>query len=577
MFIFDLIISICNKRYKNTLKTNNYKFMRALILSLVTILSFSYSVSAQNAHAINYLEENAKKEDINSTLPKDTVFSNAIVLQDSTIVTSPNIDDNINDIFLNQMDSLVYTWQIQNTFNIDSSEVKINETYPKNVPDSVYIQRLMESELVVDLTYNKTVKNYIKMYTERKRELVEIMLGLTAYYFPIFEETLDKYNMPLELKYLPVIESALNPMARSRANAVGLWQFMYYTGKQMKLEVTTFVDERRDPVKASDAAARYLQKLYDTYGDWHLAIAAYNCGPGNVNKAIRRSGGKRNYWDIYYRLPRETRGYVPAFIAAMYTMEYYKEHNLEPRYPEFPIVVDTIMVNNYLHFDQIASTLDMDKEQIRALNPMYRREVIPAKQHKAYPLVLPEEKLMAFIDKDTLVYAYEREKYFPNNTLKQPTSSSGGYFTPVDIKGKAKIIYTVKTGDNVGFISSWYRVRASDLRYWNNIRRNIIRVGQKLAIYVPEKQKAQYEKINNMTFAQKQASIGKSSKSTPAPKPNVNLDSDYIYYTVRKGDTIWEIAQKYAGISSDEIMKLNNLTNDRGLYIGQKLKIKRKG
>jgi len=578
MFIFDLIISICNKRYNSTLKTNDYLFMKAIILSLLIILSFTYSVTAQNAHAINYLKENTEKEDINSTLPEDTVFSNTIALQDSAIGTSPNIDDNINDIFLNQMDSLVYTWQIQNTFNIDSSEVKLNKTFPENIPDSVYIQRLMESELVVDLTYNKTVKNYIKMYTERKRELVEIMLGLTAYYFPIFEETLDKYNMPLELKYLPVIESALNPVARSRANAVGLWQFMYYTGKQMKLEVTTFVDERRDPVKASDAAARYLQKLYDTYGDWHLAIAAYNCGPGNVNKAIRRSGGKRNYWDIYYRLPRETRGYVPAFIAAMYTMEYYKEHNLEPRYPEFPIVVDTIMVNNYLHFDQIASTLDMDKEQIRALNPMYRRDVIPAKQNKAYPLVLPEEKLMTFIDKDTLVYAFEREKYFPNNTLKQPTSSSGGYFTPVDIKGKAKIIYTVKTGDNVGFISSWYRVRASDLRYWNNIRRDIIRVGQKLAIYVPEKQKAQYEKINNMTFAQKQASIGKSSKSSPAPQQNVQpLDGDYIYYTVRKGDTIWEIAQRYAGISSDEIMKLNNLTNDRGLYIGQKLKIKRKG
>ena len=261
MFIFDLILSVCNKRYNNTLKTNDYKFMRAFILSLITILSFTFSVSAQNAHAINYLEKSTEKEDIKSILPEDTVFSNTIVSDDSTIVTSPDIDDNINEIFLNQMDSLVYTWQIQNTFNIDSSEVILNKTYPENIPDSVYIQRLMDSELVVDLTYNNTVKNYIKMYTERKRELVEIMLGLTAYYFPIFEETLDKYNMPLELKYLPVIESALNPVARSRANAVGLWQFMYYTGKQMKLEVTTFVDERRDPVKASDAAARYLQSL----------------------------------------------------------------------------------------------------------------------------------------------------------------------------------------------------------------------------------------------------------------------------------------------------------------------------
>jgi len=259
-------------------------------------------------------------------------------------------------------------------------------------------------------------------------------------------------------------------------------------------------------------------------------------------------------------------------------MEYHKEHNLEPRFPDFPIMVDTIMVNKYLHFDQITTTLQIEKEQIRALNPMYRRDVIPAKKTKAYPLVLPEDKIMAFIDKDTLVYAYEREKYFPNNTLKQPSSSSGSYYTPVDIKGKAKVFYTVKTGDNVGYISSWFRVRASDLRYWNNIRRDMIRVGQKLVVYVPEKQKAQYEKITNMTFTQKQASVGKKSKSAPVQKQSSQpLDNNYIYYTVKRGDTIWEIAQRYAGITSDEIMKLNNLTNDRSLYIGQKLKIKRKG
>jgi len=552
--------------------------MKAVLLFLFVIFISIHSSYSQNAHAINYLKEKKTGSDtvIQSLIP-DTITLEPVT-GNSTVGTSQDIDDSVNEFFTNQMDSLVYTWQIQNTFNIDSSEVRLNKPYPQNIPDSVYIQRLMDSELVINLTYNKTVRNYIKMYTERKRDLVEVMLGLTAYYFPIFEETLDRYNMPLELKYLPVIESALNPVARSRANAVGLWQFMYGTGKQMKLDVTTFVDERRDPVKASDAAARYLQKLYNTYGDWHLAIAAYNCGPGNVNRAIRRSGGKRNYWDIYYRLPRETRGYVPAFIAAMYAMEYHKEHNLEPRFPDFPIMVDTIMVNKYLHFDQITTTLQIEKEQIRALNPMYRRDVIPAKKTKAYPLVLPEDKIMAFIDKDTLVYAYEREKYFPNNTLKQPSSSSGSYYTPVDIKGKAKVFYTVKTGDNVGYISSWFRVRASDLRYWNNIRRDMIRVGQKLVVYVPEKQKAQYEKITNMTFTQKQASVGKKSKSAPVQKQSSQpLDNNYIYYTVKRGDTIWEIAQRYAGITSDEIMKLNNLTNDRSLYIGQKLKIKRKG
>ena len=350
---------------------------------------------------------------------------------------------------------------------------------------------------------------------------------------------------------------------------------MYGTGKGLKLEITSFVDERRDPMKSTDAAARYLNQLYETYGDWHLAIAAYNCGPGNVNKAIRRSGGKTNYWEIYYRLPRETRGYVPAYIAATYVMNYYKEHNLVPRLPEIPLFADTIMVNDYLHFNQISATINIDKKQLQALNPMYRRDIIPAKNEKSYPLILPKEKIMEFIDKDTLVFAFERNKYFPNNTLVNPTESSSDYFTPVDIKGKIRVLYTVKSGDNVGFVSSWFKVRSSDLKYWNNINRNLIRVGQKLAIYVPENQKEKYEKVNGMTFAQKQAMIGKTVTTTKKPEPKP-LDPNYEYYTVKSGDSLWEIAQKYAGISSEDIILLNNITNEKGLYIGQKLKIKMK-
>ena len=494
---------------------------------------------------------------------------------DTTEDAALEVDDDVNDVFSDRMENLFESWEVQNRFLFDSTEVVFN-SFPTNVPDSVYIKRLKDIEQVVDLTYNPVVKRYIQMYTEKKRELVEVMLGLSAYYFPIFEETLDKYDMPLEIKYMAIIESALNPTARSRAGANGLWQFMYGTAKNMKLEITSFVDERRDPIKATDAAARYLTYLYNIYGDWHLAVAAYNCGPGNVNRAIRRSGGKTNYWEIYYRLPRETRGYVPAFIGATYAFEYYKEHNLIPRYPEISLSVDTIMVNDYLHFDQVVASIGIEKEELRALNPMYRRDVIPAKKDKPYPLVLPNDKIMSFIDKDTSVFAYERDKFFPDNTLMDPTTSSSSYFTPVDIKGKEKVVYTVKSGDNVGFISSWFHVRASDLRYWNNIHRDIIRIGQKLAIYVPEGQQAKYESLNSMTFAEKQASIGKSVKPLE-PKKVVPLDPNYVYHTVRRGDTIWEIAQQYAGISSDDIMKLNNLKNDRGLYIGQKLKIKRKG
>lgn len=539
---------------------------------LIILSSFAFqSTNAQNAYTINYF-----KADTSNILETDKIIETFPIEKNDTLSpTGQDIDDNVNDIISEQMDSLINSWPIKNSFPLDSSEVILNEPYPKSLPDPIYIKRLIAAEQVVDLSYNKVVKKYIEMYTERRRNQVEVMLGLSAYYFPIFEETLDKYNLPLELKYLPIIESALNPVARSRAGANGLWQFMYGTAKNLKLEISTFVDERRDPVKASDAAARYLKQLFGIYGDWHLAIAAYNCGPGNVNRAIKRSGGKTNYWEIYYLLPRETRGYVPAFIAALYAMKYSKEHNLNPRYPEISLSTDTIMVNEYLHFDQIAATLNIKKEQIRALNPMYRRDVIPAKANKSYPLVLPQEKIMEFIDKDSTVFAYERKKYFPNNTLKSPTESSGGYFTPVDVKGKAKVIYTVKSGDNVGFISSWFKVRSSDLRYWNNIHRNLIREGQKLAIYVPEKEKAKYGKVNTMSFAQKQSMIGKSSTPTKKVKAKP-LDPNFVYHTVKKGDTLWEIAQKYAGITSSEIMRLNKLANDHSLYIGQHLKIKGK-
>ncbi|MGD9930553.1 MAG: transglycosylase SLT domain-containing protein [Mangrovibacterium sp.] len=490
-----------------------------------------------------------------------------------SVYASP--DENLNDLFGAQIDSLANTWYIQNTFNIDFDvDPELSELV--SLPDSIYIQRLQSIESYVDLSYNKTVKNFIELYTQRKRDLTEMMLGLSAYYFPMMEEKLDKYDLPLELKYMAIIESALNPTARSRANAVGLWQFMYGTGKMYKLEIGTFVDERRDPEKATEAAAKYLSDLYKIYQNWHLVIAAYNCGPGNVNKAIRRSGGARDYWSIYYYLPRETRGYVPAFIAAAYVMNHFAQHKIQPRFPDFPIVTDTIHVQDYLHFKQVSEVIGISTEELQALNPQYRMDIIPGKPGKRYVLRIPAERVGDYIDNEEQIFAYNRTTYFPNNEILVPKERSSHH--PSDIQGKDKIFYTVKSGDNLGYISQWFRVNVNDLRYWNNIYKNLIRAGQRLAVYVPQGQADHYANVNSMSFSQKQ----EFAKQTPVTKAvsasaNVSYDgSGLVHYTVRRGDTLWSIARQFPGVSNQDIMRLNNMTNGNVLKVGQKLKIQPK-
>jgi membrane-bound lytic murein transglycosylase D len=271
--------------------------------------------------------------------------------------------------------------------------------------DSVYIDRLERLPVQVDLAYNKMVRNYIRVYTGKRRELVQVVLGLSEYYFPIFDEIFDYHSIPLELKYCSIIESALNPRAVSRARATGIWQFMYGTGRMYGLTINSLVDERRDPIKSTHAAARFMKDLYRIYGDWTLVIAAYNCGPGNVNKAIRRSGGKRNFWDIYYYLPRETRGHVPAFIAATYTMNYHQEHLLYPRPIELPIPADTIMVNDNLHLEQVAAVLGIPIEMLRDINPQYKYDIIPGKE-KSYALKIPVKYSMQFLELEDSIFTW---------------------------------------------------------------------------------------------------------------------------------------------------------------------------
>jgi len=501
-----------------------------------------------------------------SHTPKDTIPS----IIDDTVITDLNFDENLDSLL-----NLYYVGQ-----SIASNPEFWNngsDSLIPDFPDSVYIERLKKIPTVVELTYNSVVRRYIEVYTKQKRGSVGVMLGLSQYYFPLFDEIFDYYDIPNEMKYMSIIESALNPRATSRTRAVGLWQFMYGTGRLYGLTVNSLVDERRDPIKSTYAAARYVKDLYSIYNDWILVIAAYNCGPGNVNKAIRRSGGKRNYWDIYYYLPRETRGHLPAFIAATYVMNYYKEHNLKPIPVSFPVTSDTIMVTKELHLAQVSDVLGIPLQLLRDMNPQYRTDIIPAKDN---PMVLrlPLEQTARFIDLEKDIYAYKDSVYFnPEKAITSPTTFDARGPVEAPPGNYSKLTYTIKEGDNLGFVSMWYNVRISDIRYWNNIRHNTIRSGQKLTIYVPRNSLNKYQDISELTFAEKQARIGKTAApATAKPVQTVTAGNDYVIYTVKQGDTIWDIIKKYPGVTETEVMRLNNLSDGSKIKAGQQLKIRPK-
>jgi len=475
--------------------------------------------------------------------------------------------------FDTNLDSLINLWYLQNSLKKDYSDSITNSDIVPEFHDTVYINRLQEIPSIIDLSYNKIVRNYIHVYTKKRRESVGRMIGLSEYYFPKIEEIFESYGIPTELKYMAVIESALNPRAVSRVGATGMWQFMYGTARMYDLTINSYVDDRRDPIKSAHAAALFMKDLYGMFNDWTLVIAAYNCGPGNVNKAIRRSGGKKDFWEIFYHLPRETRGYVPAYIAASYTFNYYEEHNINPIYPEIPIATDTLMISENLHLKQVSEVLNIPLKALRDLNPQYKQNIIPAKSTNLH-ITIPVEYVGSFIDLQDSIVHYKDSIYFnADNSIKNPKKS---YYVPQAPTNRHKLIYTVKPGDNLGFISSWYNVKASDIRYWNNIRGNMIRVGQKLNIYVPKGKKNTYASINKLSFEEKQKRIGKNTTRTEEVKPQP-IDNNFIYYKVRYGDTLWDIAKKYTGVSENDIMELNNMSSGRSLKAGQMIKIKPKG
>ena len=393
----------------------------------------------------------------------DSLFKAQYV--DSLIATPQEVE--------NMMGNLLNDWVQAYEKETDCDTTAFLPDYP----DSVYIARLSALPYVMEMPYNDKVRSFIDLYVVRRRQQLSRLLGLAEYYFPIFEEALNRYGLPLELKNLPIIESALNPTIVSRAGAAGLWQFMVATGRMYGLEINSLIDERCDPIKSTDAACRYLKDLYAIYGDWHLVIAAYNCGPGNVNKAIRRAGGKRDYWAIYPYLPRETRGYVPIFIGANYATNYYCEHNVCPQDIDMPLLIDTIHTNKRMHLLQVAHVLDIPIELLRNLNPQYRRDILPG--GKYYTLCLPVQYAELFVVKENEVLAYKADELINNRRAEIDLAQKSSH-----TYGSGNVIYyKVRSGNTLGGIAQKYRVTVSQLKRWNNLKGTTIRIGQILRIY----------------------------------------------------------------------------------------------
>ena len=482
------------------------------------------------------------------------------------------------DYTLDVTDSLLSLWYVHKSmlkgdtvsFNMDSVHFR------SSVTDKEYLQRLADMNSFITLPFNETVRNYIILYSEKMPTKMSSMLALSQYYFPIFEEIFDRYGLPKELKYMAVIESAFNPVAVSRAGAKGMWQFMYNTAKMYGLTINSFVDERLDPVKSADAAARYMRDAYRIFGDWNLAISSYNCGSGNVNKAMRRSGS-REFWPVYNYLPRETRGYVPAFVGAMYAFTYYREHGLVPETDSMPVQVDTFHIRRMLHFQKVSALTGVPVEMLKKLNPQYVHDIVPGTAKEEYVLRLPYQYTSKFIENEDSVYAYNAKEYFSPATLQNIAVSGSA--------SSQRIAYKVKSGDYLGRIASRYHVTVKQIMEWNHLRNTNLRVGQVLYIYgkfngpvaqssgASSKSSAASSSKGSASSDGATRASSKGSAATPPPADSA-AEGTYTVYVVKSGDSLYRISQDYPGVSADDIMKFNGIGTD--IRPGMKLKIPKK-
>ena len=496
---------------------------------------------------LGFSQESAEKENL-LPLPKMTYLDSL-----KTTFVNHSTSNCIDERWLSELANLELSTDMYN--DIETIDIDTEVSY--NLSTDLLKKRLakMDAKSPFNIEYHPALENTIKAFLKNRPKAFERLMAISEYYFPMFEEHLAKYNIPLELKYLAIVESALNPKAKSRVGASGLWQFMYPTGKQYNLEVTSYVDERYDPLKATEAACQYLSSLYGIFGDWSMVLAAYNCGPGNVSKAIRRSGGSQNYWNIRKNLPRETANYVPAFLATFYIYEFKKEHGILPKKaPLTYFETDTIMVKKQMSFKHIAELLDISEEQLEFLNPIYKLKVIPFEADKPHYLRLPKNKMGLFVSNEEKIYAYlnyletgaEKSKsdYVASTSRDSiSTSSDSAYANKPKFERKTQF-HTIKSGESLGKIAEKYRVSVVELKKWNNIKGNTIHAGKKLKIYSDIKVIANNE-----------------SKS--------NNDGTY---TVKSGDSLFSISKQFPGVSIDDLKKWNDISGDN-IQPGMKLKI----
>lgn len=462
----------------------------------------------------------------------------------------------------------------------DIKTINIDEKVDYELPTELLKARLqeMDAKSPFNIEYNQGLENIIKSFLKNRKKSFERLMAISEYYFPLFEESLAKQNVPLEIKYLAVVESALNPRAVSRVGATGLWQFMYQTGKQYGLKIDSYVDERSDPLKASDAAAQYMTNMYKIFGDWDLVLASYNSGPGNVAKAIRRSGGQQNYWNIRKNLPQETQGYVPAFLATMYIYEYHKEHGIKPdRALVKHFATDTIMIKKQMSFKQISDLLDIPVAQLQVLNPSYKLNVIPFYKDQSHYLRLPQDKIAVFTSNEDQIYAYAQHELDQRERPFQVVKAIASKDTMPNIKSvvlsKTKY-YRVKRGDNLTTIANKYDVSVIDLKKWNNLKGNSVAYGKNLKIINDENASASNTKDIKSDVAASTTANDNQRVAQADEKDKKSILKDSIY-VVQKGDNLSTIAKKY-NVTVAEIQEWNNLSNNN-IQLGTPIQVAKKG